>query len=270
MIGNRGQTGPNVLPGRLKVVTIGPRVTVAFAGDADPAGVAIQAARRALRDDGLLAAIEGLKRESSNGQTDFLVASHNPSTSLIRLRKGIVLDINDICALGNDEPFRDLINQALADNQPLSKSNLRYRFIDRLVKGKYVQHGVGGFPIAVEATPTKHRYLGSNGSYTYKFPQLRWGEETYQSDEEVYTGEGHFIFSVLPSEAVDTPCVGACLLQARLGYVFSPMGQPEAFEISLGTPDSLWLGKEQQMYNVLKHALASHVAAVNHSEGRAS
>jgi hypothetical protein len=118
MIGNRGQTGPNVLPGRLKVVTIGPRVTVAFAGDADPAGVAIQAARRALRDDGLLAAIEGLKRESSNGQTDFLVASHNPSTSLIRLRKGIVLDINDICALGNDEPFRDLIDQALADNQP--------------------------------------------------------------------------------------------------------------------------------------------------------
>jgi hypothetical protein len=30
MIGNRDQTGPDLMPGRLKVVTIGPRVTIAW------------------------------------------------------------------------------------------------------------------------------------------------------------------------------------------------------------------------------------------------
>ena len=122
---------------------------------------------------------------------------------------------------------------------------------------------VGGFPIAVEALPTGHRYLFCSGGYTYKFPELKWGEVTYQPIEQVYTGDGHFTLSVVPSEALDVPVVGACLLQARMGYVFSPTEQPEAFHVRLAPRNSLWEGTEQQMYAILKEALAFHVAAVD-------
>jgi hypothetical protein len=42
MIGNRGERRNDVVPGRLKIVTIGPRVTVALAGNADSADVALR------------------------------------------------------------------------------------------------------------------------------------------------------------------------------------------------------------------------------------
>jgi hypothetical protein len=264
MIGNRNETGPDVLPGRLKVVTIGPCMTVAFAGDADPAGLAIQAARRTLLSGGVSAAIEALRSDSCSGNTDFIVASHGPEPSLVRLRNGVSLEIHDICTLGNDEPLRGLIDNARrsTDNKPLRKSDLLFRFIDLLLMGKHLHHGVGGFPMAVEAMPTGHRYIGCSGSYNYKFTEPRSGEENYQSIEDVYTGDGHFRFSVIPSKNSDMPVVGACLLQARMGYVYSPMEKAEPFSIPLAPADSLWAGKETQMYKVIKTALSDHVVAV--------
>lgn len=263
MIGDRDQTGPDVMPGRLKVVTIGPRVTVAFAGNADPAGVAVQEARYKLRQNGLAVTTEFLKAESADGTTDFLVASHDPDARLVRLRKGVALEVADICALGDDEPFRDLIDQARAtDVTPLRRSDLFTRFFDRLMTNKSLGPHVGGFPIAVEALPTGHRYLGCSGGYTYKFPELRWGEETHQSIEQVYSGDGHFEVSIVPSEQVDVPVVGVCLLQARMGYVFSPIEQPQAFLVPLAPHNEPWEGQERRMYDLLKRSLSDHVAAV--------
>jgi hypothetical protein len=116
--------------------------------------------------------------------------------------------------------------------------------------------------MAVEATPAAHRYLGCNGVYTYKI-DIEWGEETHQPIEQVYTGDGHFMFSVIPSEAVDVPVVGTCLLQAWMGFVFSPMERPQPFVVPLAPRQLEWHG--QKMYNVLKQALAAHVGAVTRS-----
>jgi hypothetical protein len=267
MVDEPAKTGPDIFPGRLKAVTIGPRVTIAFAGNADPAGVAVRTARRELRLEGLMAAVEVLRCESSSGGTDFLVAVHDPKASLIRLRKGAAVEVRDTCALGRDESFRDIIDQARTsrNDEPLKSSDLRSRFNDKLMTNKGLGPYVGGFPIAVEALPTVHRYVGCSGGYTYKFPELKWGAVTHQPIEQLYTGDGHFTLSVVPSEAIDVPVVGACLLQARMGYVFSPIERPEAFSVRLAPPNSLWKGKEQQMYSVLKEALASHVVAVAQS-----
>src|ERR1700730_6843311 len=69
MIREPDKTRDNVFPGRLKAVIIGPQVTVAFAGNADPALLAVQEARRELRRSGLSTAIDILKRESQDGQS---------------------------------------------------------------------------------------------------------------------------------------------------------------------------------------------------------
>lgn len=268
---NADQTRADVMPGRLKAVTIGPRVTVAFAGNADPAGLAIQESRIALQRAGLPAVVDILKRYSGDGSIDFILASHRPDTSLLRIRKGVPLEVYDICSLGDDAPFRADIEAARVsiDPQPLAKRDLRWRFIDRLMTN-HADLGphIGGFPIAVSATPHGHRYLGAGGVYIYKFPPMRAGVETHQPIEQVYSGDGHLQCNVVPSNSVDVPVVGVCLLQARTGYVLSPIEQPQAYRVPLAPPGSNWHGQEQQMFDVLRQALTAHVDAV--SEGTAS
>lgn len=268
MVDDPQERRPSVLPGRLKLVTIGPGVTVACSGLIDPAGVAVRTARRELRKAGISAVNEVLTQVSRCGNVDFLLACHAPETSLIRIRNGGLLEVNDICALGFDTPFRDIIDRARtsAETSPLSRSELRNRFIDRLMTNRDLGAHVGGFPIAVHAIPEGHRYLAFSGGYTYKFPTLRWGEVTHQPIEQVYTGDGHFEMSVIPSDTINVPVVGACLLQARTGFVFSPIERPEPFLIPLAAPNLAWKGHEREMYDVLKTALAAHVTATEQRE----
>jgi hypothetical protein len=93
MIGNRGERRNDVVPGRLKIVTIGPRVTVAFAGNADSADVALRQARAQLLETGVGAAIDVLKEDSRSSATDYIVASHLERLNLIRIRNGATLEI---------------------------------------------------------------------------------------------------------------------------------------------------------------------------------
>ena len=264
MISNPMEKGPDVFQGRLKVVTIGPCVTIAYAGNADPASVAVREAREQLRRTGLAVAVDVLKQASRDGLIDFLVASHRLEASLLRIRRGVALDVKDICAIGHEEPFQSLIEQArfFDPTETLKDSNLRFRFSDRLMTNKDLGPSVGGLPIAVQATASDHRYLFLAGTYTYEFPPLRPGEQVQQPIEQVYTGRGHFGLYVVPSQAVNTPVVGGCLLQARMGYVFSPIEKPEAFRVPLLPSTVEWEGHEQQMLEVLQRELATHVGRV--------
>jgi hypothetical protein len=120
---------------------------------------------------------------------------------------------------------------------------------------------IGGFPMAVEAMPTGHRYLGCDGGYIYNFPDVPWGGVGHQSPQQIYTGDGYFTLSIFPNEP-NVPVVGACLLQERTGYVFSPIEQSDAFRIRLAPPYSSWIGQENVMYQTLRRAVADHIAAV--------
>ena len=235
-------------------------MTVAFSGNADPAYVAIREARRALYGSGPRAAVDVLKQASQDGHIDFIVAVHAAEASLVRLRRGVPLDVPDLCALGDEGPFRALIDEARARPEvgPLRLGKLRLGLIDKLLKNKDLGPSIGGFPISVEATTSGHRYVHVTGAYTYKMPEGMWGRETHQSIEQVYTGDGHFTLSVVPGELADVPVVGACLLQARKGYVYSPMEQPCAFQVALSAPELRWEGHEHEMYSVLNRAIASH------------
>lgn len=255
-ISDAHQRLPDTMPGRLKIVTLGHRFTVAFAGAADPAHLAIRQAAKCISNKQFADAIECIKGWSREHDIDFIVASHQPHAQLFRVRRGVALDILDICSIGDTGPFREYVEVARLSTEdgPLRRGDLRSRFIDKLMTNKDLGDHIGGFPTAVEATSEKHCYLGCSGFYTYKFPLLKWGEETHQSVEEVYSGEGHFQLSVMPLLESHIPVMGVCLLQARTGYMYSPLLQPSARAIKL--IDRLdWEGHEEAMYGVLRQAL---------------
>lgn len=257
-------TRPDELPGNLKVITFADRMTAGFAGNAGAANVAIKAARRAFYLSGPDAALEVLKASSREDRTDYIVASHHGATRLVVLRNGGSIDIgNDVCSIGQDQPFKEIIEKArdtAAQERP-ARGYLRGKFLDVILTGKHGEETVGGFPIAVVATTQDHHYAPHTGGYTYKFPEMKWGETTYQPMDQVYSGDGHFELSIVRSEKSDVPVVGACLLQARTGYVYSPIEQPEPFKVEL-LRHSTWKGREQEMYRALRNAIEEHVHAV--------
>ncbi|MGJ4859506.1 hypothetical protein ACN6KF_005533 [Labrys sp. La1] len=257
------ETGPDTMPGRLKIVTLGNRFTVAFAGAADPAHIAIRQLAKLISAKEFEGAIECLKGWSRQHDIDFITASHQPRARLLRIRGGVALDVPDICSIGDAAPFYERVEAARVSTEggPLGRSDLRSRFIDRLMTNKDLGDHIGGFPTAVEATSEGHRYLGCSGFYTFKFPALKWGEETHQSVEEVYSGEGHFQLSVMPHSESDIPVMGVCLLQARTGYVYSPLRQPSGRSIKL-TDRTEWEGHEAEMYAVLRHAMNEEVMEI--------
>lgn len=166
------------------------------------------------------------------------------------------MNVPDICSIGDTAPFSKCVEAARVSTEdtPLKRSDLRSRFIDRLMTNKDLGDHIGGLPTAVEAKLEGHRYLGCSGFHTSKFPTLKWGEETYQSMEEVYSGEGHFQLSVMAPSERDIPVMGVCLFQARTGYVYSPLRQPSGRSVKL-TARIEWEGQEAEMYAVLRQAV---------------
>lgn len=254
------ETGPNTIPGRLKIVTLGHQFTVAFAGAADPAQIAIQNVAKLVSVKAFEAAIETLKDWSKQYDIDFISASHLPRAQLLLIRRGGALDIRDICSIGDAGPFEELVEAARVSNEdgPLKRSNLRTRFIDRLMTNRGLGDHIGGFPTAVEATSEGHRYLSCSGFYTFKFPALKWGEETHQSIEEVYSGEGHLEMAMMAPSRSDIPVMGVCLVQARTGYLYSPLCRQPARLIKL-IDQQKWAGHETAMYAVLRQAMDEEV-----------
>jgi hypothetical protein len=159
-------------------------------------------------------------------------------------------------------PFKELIEQQRTSTGPLAKGELRFRFIDRLMTAKDLGNVIGGFPISVLATPAKHAYLYHAGFYTFDLPAVRPGETVEQSIEDVYTGRNHVMMSVIPSRQSDVPVVGACLLQALTGWVYSPIEDRTPFKVQLAPAGTEWEGRERDMYDKLLAAIEAHVGAV--------
>jgi hypothetical protein len=266
-LAERKRAGIDVLPGLLKVVTLADRMTAAFAGMEGPACLAIRDARLKFRIGGPTAALDELVRSSESGETDYLVAVHHGETGLWRIKNGVRLPVDDgeVCAIGAEGPFKKLIERAREETSgSLRKGYLRGEFLVLIMTGRHGEPTVGGFPIAVMATPEGHRYLPCDGGYTYEL-NIEWGRTTVQPIEQVYTGKGHFQLAIIPAESADVPVVGACLVQARRGYIYSPLERPRfpaPFVVPLLPGEERWQGREREMFAVLRAEIAKHVAAV--------
>jgi|GEM_PF-4236986 len=257
------KTRPDIIPGRLKAIILGPGLSVAFAGNADAASLAIENARDALLFCGIEDAINIIQSDSREGETDYIIACHSPKAELLCLRRGGRISVPDICSIGDDDCFKDAIKKAIDSQKRLLDSDLRTYFYDRLLTGQNIGEKIGGFPVTIYATNESHNYMPFFGSYTYKFPKLKSGMPTYQEINQVYTGDGHFEFGILPPETPNLPVLGAYSLQAKMGYIYSPIEQVDPYCIRLWPSDQPWEGHEDEMLQILKKAINDHVLNVS-------
>lgn len=166
--------------------------------------------------------LQVLIEHSATGSANYIVASRLDRLCLLRVRNGVAIDIDDICAIGDQAAFQSVIDQYLNSlrDGTLTTGDLRYHFLDRIMTAKGLGNTIGGFPIAAVASPGRRAYLHHSGFYTYDLPEIPPSTTVEQSIEDVYTGRNHFTLAILPSSRSGLPVVGACLLQARAGWVF--------------------------------------------------
>jgi hypothetical protein len=193
MISDASSVDQNTIPGRLKAVVLSNELSVAYAGDADPAWGDIVACHCMLmRGATTTEVIEVLRRGSirtPERDVSYLVAIHSPRCVILRLQNGGKLEVDEAAYIGNEGHLDDLAKNA----HSVSASELRSRFIDAFLKNPTGEY-LGGFPISLKAQPSGHHYVHHGGVYLFRFDN--WEEvasnEFHEPSHNVETGDGHY------------------------------------------------------------------------------
>jgi hypothetical protein len=258
---NRNAVQSNEIPGRLKIIVLDTNTTVAFAGDADPAILAIKELQILTQSSGPEAASDVLKKWSISHDIDFILVQHLPLLEISVIRHGGSVAVSDIAHIGDDTIFKRIIQRA-RDNkiacEDAARSGLRPDFMyvlsqpSSVLTGDLNRASVGGFAIAVSAKHNDHRYLPHASVTIVKFPELANGE-AHEPNEWVQTGEGRFQYKVIVANEIGIPKVGVCIPQAEVGYIYSPMRQGHnPIKILLADKAFNWMNNESQLYDKFK------------------
>src|SRR5580658_3069023 len=114
MISNSGKTRPDVIPGRLKVIILDAKTTVAYAGLADQSIDTIKLAKQRLSDGGNLLDVEQILAAATRkyeGQLEFLIASHHDGGTLKRIWDGCISSGLEQVCIGQRALLQMLIKQ---------------------------------------------------------------------------------------------------------------------------------------------------------------
>ncbi len=225
MVTDEAAVKSGVIPGRLKVAVLNSKVAVAFSGAADRANDSVIKARDVFAQNGIAELQQFLKNKSLKYDIDFFLASHVNGAKLYLIRNGGMLECEDVCSIGCDDKFSEMIGAARKDNIPsnLWDSRLRDQFIDFLTsKSRSFTDPIGGFPVCVLGTHKGYTYLSNSGTMTWQFPRLITGKTVAHPDAPADAGQGHYEYSIVVLNKVGTPVVGAILPQAKIAYVYSP------------------------------------------------
>jgi len=247
----------DALPGRVKAIVIHRTLSIAFAGHADPAlRVIRQVARSGPCDLDLVYQTLCQATASRDHDVEFLVASHRPEASLRRIWRGQVSAPLAHAAIG-DATIRPAVYERLVAEGVDAKDAHAFRsaFLmaftnERIPRGD----GVGGFPIAVEASPDGHRYRGHSVHMSWK-PITFVPGTTYQDPADLQTGDWSFHHTVMHTEERGVAVVAAQIPQARVGFVYAPLLQDEPRRVTLLRPGVDWTEHQEEMFAVLRDAL---------------
>lgn len=230
----------NIIPGRLKAIILSPTLSVAYAGHADPALVAIRSAAKIAIERGDAEAIENLQRSSArhDADVDFLVAQHAP-TRLLKLSGGQCYEAAVGFAIGDTRVHSEVsatiryLNASYslfrfespeeAPTQPQVFVQAFQQVLVNVTGAGYA--GVGGLPVIVIGRPEGHSYLGLGGSF-YVGPSVRTGE-TGEDAAAKASGLTRYGFCVVPPRQANVSVVGAVLPQAGMGWIYDPLKHDE-------------------------------------------
>jgi hypothetical protein len=263
MISDDASGKPNAIPGRLKIVTLSPNFTVAYAGHANQALDAIREVHGVLRSDGPESAIERLRLASSSGphDIDFIVARHRPAAELCRIWEGKVSESLDQCAIGQTAINAKIEKRFEPTGNPTNDSmNFRLAFIAAFTDRRdRPDAGVGGFRLSLHATPDNHAYKSHSLSDSWKPIELVWGTTTYEDEQDLLTGEWSFRHDSVTTEEPGLAVLAVELPQAKTGYVYAPLSEDDPKPIKLLDHDGPYPQHQDEIHQAMREALEAKV-----------
>ncbi|MEZ5998889.1 MAG: hypothetical protein R3B98_09370 [Hyphomonas sp.] len=250
MITDKDEGRADSIPGRLKGIVLSPCVSVAYAGDADPALFAIRRAHQRLTETGNIEEVAAiLVNASSRADIDveFILAFHESGLpSLHKISALGISDDLDNCFIGDAQVVRDVLNGEQSQsaqafpNLGIEGEEIRFHsafhalFTDR---GTQINRGVGGLPITVIASPYGHTYQGHAISVAWDTIDLAVGITPEQHVRQ-RAGETAWTYNVIDGSLRGVAVVGVALPQAGLGFVYSPISRDDAELIRVRLPDT--------------------------------
>lgn len=213
------------IPGRLKLITLGPDICVGYAGAADLASTVIRNLPRSASFESI---VQELRAASKDGRIDFLVAC-NSRFELLRIQSGDPLAIDGSIWIGDGEAgstYEDYELKAILptpiesqlgpDRARVSRATKAF---DNLIRAHPVPT-VGGILIRAGSRPDGFWFAQAATAY---FPP-----QTIPSglSTALYFGgapEGGFSYSIMAPSVPGIPIVGLYILQGRLGFVYAPL-----------------------------------------------
>ncbi len=240
MISDRDGIRTNRIPGRLKAIVLNGSVSVAYAGLANQSRDAVLNAKNILSDTGdLSAAIESLRLVTAefDGLVEFAVASHFPRADLRKVARGKISGKLEGCYLGDSdavglleasikEQFRRY-GQQDPDPERILTGAFKTMFLE---VGIQLSDVVGGIPMSLLASPYGHCY--NNYAGAARWDKIHFGADGSVSQDPLEQGAHmQWGYNVQPSKLRGVAVVGAYIVEANIGYIYSPIEFDEAQKV---------------------------------------
>jgi len=222
----------DVIPGRLKVITICPTITVAYAGLPDQGIDAIKAARLRWIETGKVSELETVlvgETQEYFGKLEFLLVVHQDGVSLKRIWDGRVSASLDQACIGQ----RDLLSALLALVGEVPHGMVPHEFeeesqfssaFDRLFSGIYISESAGGFGIKATCSPYGHYMSGFVGSMAWD-TVFSGQNDTEQKLADRRSGMTQWAYNISGPKLRGVAVVGAVILDAGVGFIYDPIHQ---------------------------------------------
>ena len=174
MISDRGLVRQDITPGQLKLIVLGMKLSVAYAGHDHRGRRAARACKAASEGGGLPAVLEILATASADRDCDFLVAAHEGGAALLKVQGGHVSAPQTTHWLGDPKAVRLYLDElarrpATEIEQPFPASKEEVHasaaFTGVLIGSTRATDSVGGFSMKLLASPYGHTYQMHASAY---------------------------------------------------------------------------------------------------------
>lgn len=270
MISDLNGTSSDALPGRLKIITLTPKVTIAFAGLLDQSIDSIREAKSLLLQGSPLSHVEkalseATARYSFHGEgLEYILISHLEGVTLKRIWEGTISGNLDQTCIGDRDLFSTLLERESCGPLPIvpfrreNESRFSHAFM-QLFDGTFVSKKVGGIPIIVNCFPQGHHYSGHAAALAWD--KIEGGKIVSQQQlADQKCGMTHWAYSIHAPSLSGIGVVGCFIPDAGIGYIYSPLRTDKPLDWRPPLPIRHY--QQGEMHSLFQQAINSEAAAV--------
>ncbi|MFC3127241.1 hypothetical protein ACFOD4_19410 [Pseudoroseomonas globiformis] len=245
----------DAVPGRLKIVNIDQRLTIAYAGLSGLALTTIREIATTCRSGDLARLYDVLRQATveAKHEVEFIVASHYGAANLRRVWDGLVSEPLPQTCIGDGAILPEVLRVFRpTDDGKENADTFRADFLNVFTNNRiHLGTGVGGFPLCLEAGPDGHVYKRHHFHFTWKPIVFIPGVTIYEDENDLQTGDWSFHHAAIASDAPAAAVIGVAVPQAKVGFIYSPLTMDDPVKVDLLERDLPWTQYERQMYDQL-------------------